>query len=211
MNISDIRKEYKMGELHEESVLKNPIEQFRIWFNDALTSQVNEPNAMVLSTVDSFLQPHSRVVLLKNISKSGLTFFTNYASNKGKEISANNKVSLLFFWPELERQVRIEGIASKIDRAESEAYFKSRPRESQLGAHASHQSSVIKNRNEIENSFSEVTAIFDNKDIPLPEYWGGYLVVPSYFEFWQGRPNRLHDRIAFVPNGKDWKILRLAP
>ncbi len=212
MDIHTIRKEYKIGIIDVADVLANPVNQFKKWFDEALVAEITEPNAMVLSTVTADLKPHSRVVLVKDISEAGLSFFTNYLSNKGKELADNNNASLLFFWPELERQVRFEGTIEKLSREASEIYFHSRPRSSQIGAHVSPQSTVIPNRSYLENIEIELVKKFDGQEIPIPEHWGGYLFKVSLVEFWQGRPSRLHDRVLYSQKGNDeWKIERLAP
>lgn len=210
--IHNLRVEYKKGSLDVSNVGNDPIAFFKKWFDEALNSNVLEANAMVLSTISPDYKPHSRVVLVKGISEDGFTFFTNYNSNKGKQMSENEKVSLLFFWPELERQVRIEGVVSKVAKEISESYFHSRPRSSQIGAHVSPQSSVIGSREVLEQLQIDLEKKFDNQVIPLPNYWGGYLVNPEIIEFWQGRPSRLHDRIQFTKLvNQSWKIERLAP
>lgn len=212
MDIHSIRKDYKLGNLDVESVSPLPIELFKIWFDDAIKSEALEPNAMVLATVSEDHKPHSRVVLVKDIKENGLSFFTNYLSNKGKELDTNPFASLLFFWPELERQVRFEGKISKLSKVESEQYFHSRPRASQIGAHVSPQSKVIENRAFLEKLEIEIEKKYQGLPIPLPDYWGGYFFSPLQVEFWQGRPSRLHDRILYTHlEGEKWKIERLAP
>ncbi|MDX2190213.1 MAG: pyridoxamine 5'-phosphate oxidase [Bacteroidota bacterium] len=210
--ISGIRKEYTLMTLNASEVDKDPLIQFGKWFEAAVKSAVNEPNAMGLSTVSANGKPHSRIVLLKDYSSDGLSFFTNYKSEKGKEIEGNNYVSLLFFWPELERQVRVEGTVSKLDRKSSEQYFQSRPRGSQIGAYASAQSEVIPNKKYLEEKLLKLESSFANIDpIPLPDFWGGYLVKPLMYEFWQGRPSRLHDRVKYTLVNSNWKIELLSP
>lgn len=210
--IKNLRKEYSLNELSKKSVNENPVEQFRIWFNEAVESKIPEPNAMAISTVSHDLIPSSRIVLLKSFNEVGFVFFTNYESEKGKEIDFNNNVSLLFFWAELERQIRITGIAEKISFEESEEYFITRPLKSRIGAWSSHQSSVIENRNEVVKEFMKYSAQFALRGkIPLPEYWGGYRVYPTKFEFWQGRESRLHDRIRYRKEDNKWLIERLSP
>lgn len=214
MNSNDLQKlreEYTSNTLDESEVKDDPFNQFGIWFEEAVTSKVKEPNAMTLSTVDASHKPHNRIVLLKGFDKSGFTFFTNQASSKGDEIAVNPHVSLCFFWIELERQVRIEGVAEKISRVESEAYFKTRPHMSQIGALASNQSEVVENRDYLDKKFKDFADKYPEGKVPMPESWGGYKVVPNYFEFWQGRRSRLHDRITYERNETEWLIQRLSP
>ncbi len=210
--ISEIRREYKMASLDIKDVKPNPIEQFEIWFDEALKAEILEPNAMFLATVNTMGQPAGRVVLLKGIEEGGFVFYTNYQSRKGIEIAQNQAVALTFFWAELERQVRIEGKASFLSPEKSTEYFLSRPRSSQIGAWASPQSQVIENRAFLENLFAKYQKEFENQAIQRPTHWGGYLVMPHYIEFWQGRENRLHDRICYtLQPDKHWLIQRLAP
>jgi pyridoxamine 5'-phosphate oxidase len=211
MDLFDLRKEYRNGTLDESSVQENPVKQFEKWFEEACASKLNEPNAMVISTVGLDGRPSSRVVLLKSFDAQGFVFFTNYESRKGRELEQNPFASLLFFWPELERQVRIEGHAERISRAESMAYYFSRPVNSRLGAWASMQSAVIDSRRLLEKKWEEMKARFEGKEIPLPDFWGGYRIVPDAFEFWQGRESRLHDRIAYKKSENGWTIARLSP
>ncbi|MCS6796868.1 MAG: pyridoxamine 5'-phosphate oxidase [Raineya sp.] len=211
-SISQLRREYKLASLDIQDVRKNPIEQFEIWFSEALKAQILEPNAMFLATVSATGQPSGRVVLLKGIIDGGFVFYTNYQSRKAVEIAQNHLVALTFFWAELERQVRVEGKASFLSAEQSTQYFLSRPRESQLGAWASPQSQVIESRSVLENLFAKYQKEFENQEIPRPTHWGGYVVQPHYVEFWQGRENRLHDRICYVlQENQTWKIQRLAP
>ena len=207
--ISNLRKNYEKGELLEEKIDKNPFRQFENWFDEILKSNIYEPNAMILATTLNNL-PSARVVLLKGFSDNGFKFFTNYHSRKGKELERNNNAALLFYWMEFERQVRIEGIVEKISKEESLEYFNSRPIESRYGALASNQSEVIPDREYLEKKFTKLKEQYGDNP-PMPENWGGFILKPSLFEFWQGRPNRLHDRIVYekVPNG--WKIYRLSP
>lgn len=209
--LSNLRKNYSLNELDETSVDASPFKQFSIWFADALASELPEPNAMTLATSTPDGKPSARVVLLKSFDESGFIFFTNYESRKGKEIFSNPQAALLFFWVELERQIRIEGKIEKISREDSLEYFRSRPRESQIGAWASPQSSVIPNRNFLEDRFVKLNLEFSVGDAPLPKNWGGYKVFPKSFEFWQGRASRLHDRIFYLLNDGKWEISRLAP
>ncbi len=211
LSLSTLRNEYSLMELNEQEIHKNPIKQFHEWMEQALTAKIHEPTAMTLATVSPKGKPSARIVLLKEFSPAGFVFFTNYKSKKGTEILENPNVALLFHWIELERQVRIEGKVKKISREESLLYFHSRPRGSQLGALVSQQSSIIHGRKELENTLSELEEKYKGKPIPLPPYWGGYCVKPLYIEFWQGRKNRLHDRIAYTKKNNNWKIQRLSP
>lgn len=209
--LRDIRTNYQKYELTESSIQKNPITQLTKWLEEAVKENVQEPTAMVLSTIDSVGNPESRVVLLKDINTGGLVFYTNYESKKGWQIETNKHVSVVFFWPELERQVRIKGTAEKISTEDSEAYFLSRPADSQLGAWASPQSQAIESRNVLEENYRYYQEYFKNNKITKPPHWGGFRIHPSYFEFWQGRSNRLHDRLEFILAEDSWQINRLAP
>ncbi|HET7732999.1 MAG TPA: pyridoxamine 5'-phosphate oxidase, partial [Paludibacter sp.] len=206
----DIRKQYMFSALDENSVLPNPLDQFEVWLQEAIESEQLEPTAMILSTVDEHFQPHSRVVLLKELTADSFVFFTNYEGHKAQQIAQNNRVSLVFFWPSLERQVRIEGVAEKMSEVLSAAYFKSRPLENQLGAWASPQSQLIRSKDFLEQQFQYYKQKFGD-NIPKPPHWGGYIVKPASIEFWQGRASRLHDRLLFTIESGDWKISRLAP
>ncbi|MFK5981896.1 MAG: pyridoxamine 5'-phosphate oxidase [Flavobacteriaceae bacterium] len=211
-NLHNYRRNYQKDSLSKESVDPNPMQQFRTWFYEAKDAdEVNEVNAMTLTTIclDGF--PKGRVVLLKQYDEYGFYFFTNYLSEKGKSIETNPKVSLSFFWPALERQVIIKGTASKTSEDFSSNYFSSRPKGSQLGALVSNQSEVVKNRTELDNRLKNLEKEYENKEISRPKFWGGYLVSPISIEFWQGRPNRLHDRIRYTLDEFDWKIERLEP
>lgn len=211
-NIADIRKNYAMQSLSEDSVLDHPLDQFTIWLNEAIKAEVNEPTAMVLSTVNADSKPSARVVLLKDVSEAGFVFFTNYESRKGQNLTANPFASITFFWPALERQVRIEGAVKKVDDAVSDKYFHSRPIGSQIGAWASPQSKQIESREVLEEADKNYTAQFkDAAVIPRPAHWGGYQLIPDMLEFWQGRPNRLHDRIVYELHENEWLKKRLAP
>lgn len=211
-DLTDYRKSYEKGELLEKDIPVTPLELFQSWFHLADESaSVEEANAMTISTVGKDDFPSTRVVLLKGFSKDGFTFFTNYSSNKGKDLNENPKCCLSFFWPALEKQVILQGEVSKISEQESEEYFQSRPRASQLGAHASDQSSVIPSREFLEERLLELEKKFKNKAIPKPVDWGGYIFKPTKFEFWQGRASRLHDRILYTKEQNNWKIERLAP
>lgn len=192
----------------------DPILFFNKWFQEALHAQVLEPNAMTLATVDANGFPKARIVLLKGVDARGFVFYTNYLSAKGRELAASGRAALVFFWPELERQVRIEGSVSQVSSTESDAYFHSRPLGSQLGAWASPQSEVIESRETLEQYFQRTEQAYTNREIPRPEHWGGYLVSPFAVEFWQGRRSRMHDRIRFihpVKEGEPWQKQRLAP
>ena len=209
--IADIRKDYKRGSITFEDLKHNPIDQFNIWFNNALSLDIMEVNAMVLSTVSKDGIPSGRVVLLKHFDHSGFIFYTNYNSSKGYDIKFNPNVSATFFWPELEQQIRITGIVTMIDTESSDLYFNSRPKGSQIAATASNQSTLIGSRSVLENEVSRLEKLYKNKEIPRPDHWGGYLLSPSRIEFWQGRKSRLHDRCLYELHGEGWKINRLAP
>lgn len=210
--LHDYRKLYEKHELLEHEIPSDPFELFHYWLRDTESKkEVEEINTMTLSTISPDGYPKSRVVLLKEYDHEGFVFYTNYLSEKGKAIAQNPKVCLSFFWPESERQVIVKGIAKKNSEKESEEYFKSRPRGSQLGAWASSQSSVIPSREFLNRRLEALEKEYEGKEIPKPPYWGGYKVFASEFEFWQGRPNRLHDRIYFTKEKDKWKIDRLAP
>ncbi len=209
--LRDLRTNYQKSELGEDSINSNPFEQLKEWLKSAIEEGDSEPTAMVLSTVDLKGHPDSRVVLLKEINSGGLVFFTNYHSEKGKQISENGHVSLVFFWAKDERQVRVKGIAERISEADSEAYFLSRPLESQLGAWASPQSETIGSRKVLDDNYAHCKQYFESREITKPPHWGGFLIRPQHFEFWQGRENRLHDRLAYNLTGEKWIIQRLAP
>jgi len=210
--IEGIRKDYNKGVLSKKDLEKNPLTQFKAWMQFAVEKKVDEPNAMSLSTVNKSGFPSSRIVLLREISDTGLIFYTNYNSRKGKEIEENNKVCLLFFWSELQKQVRIEGNCIKTSKEKSDAYFYKRPIESQLASIASPQSSSIKNKAELLHYFdNEKTKFNINNKTVRPENWGGYEIAPNYFEFWQGGTHRLHDRFCYKLLSKSWETIRLAP
>ena len=211
MKLQSIRKEYKYSALDEQSILKNPLQQFDTWMKEALLAKVNEATAMSVSTIAEDRFPETRIVLLKDYNESGFTFFTNYNSNKGKAITHNPAVALHFFWPELERQIRISGKAEKTPEEVSDKYFSSRPVLSQIAALVSNQSNKIKSREMLQNLFDLEKEKWKDKKIKRPENWGGYLVKPFKYEFWQGRESRLHDRILFEKKGDSWIISRLAP
>ena len=211
-DLKDYRKSYEKGELLESDIPENPYELFESWFHLADASEtVEEANAMSIATVGRDMVPSARVVLLKSYSKDGFVFFTNYESEKGKDLEENPICCLSFFWPSLEKQVIIKGKAAKIGHEESEEYFHSRPKGSQLGANASNQSRIIPSREFLEKRLEDLEKEYENREVPKPDYWGGYLVKPFSFEFWQGRKSRLHDRILFSSEKANWKIERLAP
>jgi pyridoxamine 5'-phosphate oxidase len=205
------RKEYLQKALTEKMLHENPVEQFRSWFNEAIHSKLEEPNAMILATSGKDNRPTARVVLLKQYGNSGFTFFTNYHSQKGRNISENPFASALFSWLALERQVRIEGLVKKVPELISDAYFKERPTGSKIGAWVSNQSDEIPSRDYLEEKERKYTEQFNKKTIPRPASWGGYRLIPDRFEFWQGRENRLHDRFEYYLENQLWKIRRLAP
>lgn len=209
--LNSIRRDFADKPLTESSANKNPFLQFETWFEEAVNSQILDPYAMSISTVDATGQPSTRIVYLRFISEEGLVFYTNYQSHKGSDISANNKIAINFFWGELERQIRVEGIVAKVSEEMSDAYFDKRPRESQIGAWASEQSTEIKSRAELEERVVYFTDKFKDQEIPRPPHWGGYIVVPHKFEYWQGRPSRLHDRLIYTKQDFSWKISRVAP
>ena len=211
MKLDTVRREYRFAALTQKSVATSPIEQFKEWLNDAQHANVNDFSAMSLITATADGFPQSRIVLLKDISVDGFTFFTNYDSQKGKAIEKNNKVGLHFFWSELERQVRIDGVAEKTSREASVQYFKSRPLESQIAACASAQSSILTSRSNLEEQFKSLQNALQGKHPECPENWGGYLIRPVKIEFWQGRESRLHDRIVYELIENEWKIKRLSP
>ena len=211
-DIADMRQNYSRAFLEEKDVAQNPIDQFKKWFDEAKGSDVVEPNAMTIATVNANGIPSARIVLLKDIDKEGFIFYTNYDSAKASDISENPNVSLVFLWKELERQVRISGVAEKISSERSLNYFQKRPKGSQIGAWTSPQSQIIYDRSILDKRKAEIEEQYKDVDqLPLPEFWGGYIVRPSKIEFWQGRPNRLHDRLRYVLNDGLWGIDRLAP
>jgi pyridoxamine 5'-phosphate oxidase len=213
VSVADLRREYALARLDEKDVSRDPIAEFARWFAEAQAAEVEEPNAMVLATATPDGTPSARVVLLKGFDERGFVFFTDYRSRKGAELEANPRAALVFYWGELDRQVRITGGVSLASAEESERYFRSRPLGSRLGAWASHQSQVIPGRAALEADLREVEARFADGDVPLPAHWGGYRVVPDTIEFWQGRESRLHDRIRYVKEkgGRGWRVERLSP
>jgi len=208
--IADLRTDYALHALDVGDVSADPIEAFRHWFDEALAAEVTEPNGMTLATVDGRGRPVARIVLLKHVDERGFVFYTNYRSRKGRELDAAGSAALCFWWAELQRQVRIEGRVERVSAAESDAYFASRPRGSQLGAWASPQSTTLPDRDALERLFADVEDRFDG-DVPRPDHWGGYRVVPDLVELWQGRQSRLHDRLCYRRSDDGWTVERLAP
>lgn len=209
-----IREEYKLGGLEESSINQNPFDQFHQWFQHAIDSGIREPNGMALSTVNASGRPSARIVLLKSYDERGFVWYTNYQSRKGQDLAVNRYAALTFWWTELERQVRIEGLVDQISAEESDQYYNSRPRGSQIGAWTSAQSEVIPNREVLQTTYATLEKRFEaGVDIPRPEFWGGYRLVPDAIEFWQGRSSRLHDRLLFKKreDQPSWEIVRLSP
>jgi pyridoxamine 5'-phosphate oxidase len=212
MNLADLRREYTKGGLRRADLEPNPIVQFQKWFEQALNAQILEPSAMTLATADEKGRPSARIVLLKAVDERGFVFFTNYESRKGNELAVNPHAALVCYWAELEREVLVAGEITRVSREESAKYFAMRPRGSQLGAWVSKQSSVVESRAFLESELAKAEERFANRDVELPPYWGGYVLNPARIEFWQGRPNRLHDRFQYSkePGGR-WRIERLSP
>lgn len=209
MSLSDLRQSYEKGVLLETQAAASPFDQFKRWFDEAVAAQVPEPNAMTLATVDADGQPSARIVLVKGADEHGFTFFTNYDSRKGEDLAAEPRAALLFFWQPIERQVRIEGRVERVSAEESDRYFNSRPPGSRIGAWASEQSKPV-TRAALEAREREFRERYGDQP-PRPPHWGGYRLMPTSFEFWQGRPSRLHDRLRYLPDGQGWKIDRLSP
>lgn len=211
LNINDLRREYRLKYLDLSRLNLNPFLQFCLWFEEARQAQVLELNAMVLATASKEGRPSCRTVLLKQMNLSGFSFFTNYDSRKGKDLTSNPFACATLYWAELERQVIIDGKVEKLTRSESEIYFASRPRGSQLGTWASHQDQILQSREELEEAYRHFEKMYEGKPIPIPPYWGGYRLLPERFEFWQGRADRLHDRFRYLLVDHEWQIDRLAP
>jgi len=209
--ISSVRRDFADQEINRDELPDSPYPFFEKWFNEAVTSKILDPYAMVISTASSVGNPSTRVVYMRDLSEDGLIFYTNYNSSKGIDIDENPKASTLFFWGELERQIRIQGHVKKVSNVQSDSYFSKRPRASQIGAWASNQSNEISSREELEQKVKEFEQKFSGIDVPRPPHWGGYIISPSSFEFWQGRPSRLHDRFLYSKEGDLWKIKRLSP
>lgn len=209
--LKKLRHDFAQQTMSKKDLDNDPFVQFKHWLDEAVKSEVNEPIATTLSTVSKYGQPSARIVYVRDITENGFVFFTNYLSKKGIDISLNPKGCISFFWPELERQVRIEGILEKVTHDVSDAYFNDRPKTSQVGAHASYQSQPLSSRQELEERIAKLSDKFEGSDVPRPSNWGGYILVPHHFEFWQGRPSRLHDRVAYNKDEDSWQIVRLNP
>ncbi len=210
-SLSELRREYAQHSLSENDVKEHPVHQFKQWLEEAIKAQVPDPTAMILSTANKENRVSSRVVLLKEVQEEGFIFYTNYNSKKASDLKENAQASLLFYWAELERQVRVEGLVKKVSTSVSDKYFASRPEESKIGAWASEQSKEIPDRQYLEEQVEKYKNEFKGREIQRPEHWGGYNLKPDTLEFWQGRPNRLHDRIQYTLEDEEWKIRRLAP
>lgn len=212
-HVSQLRSQYQGEILDEKLVNKDPIEQFKKWFKEIIDAKIQDPNAMIIATANKIGIPTIRAVLLKDFDEKGFTFYTNYNSKKGKDLDENPHASFLFFWPQLHRQIRIDGVVSQTDPAISEKYFKERPRESQISAWVSAQSTELENKSILEKNYIDFKNICSDKEIPYPPFWGGYCLKPNAYEFWQGQPNRMHDRVqySFDLESQKWLIKRLAP
>ena len=210
-SLADLRTDYRMASLSESDVQADPIAQFSTWFAEAQRAEVPEPNAMCLATSTSDGVPSARIVLLKGLTENGFVFYTDYRSQKGQELTLNAHAALCFFWQPLERQVRITGVVERVSREQSREYFHSRPVGSRIGASASVQSSVLANRGELQSRVSELEQEFADGNVPLPDHWGGFRVIPSAIEFWQGRSSRLHDRLRYARAAAGWVVSRLSP
>ena len=210
-SIAEMRRDYSLAGLRRADLAANPIAQINQWFEQALKFGIREPNAMTLATADRRGRPSARIVLLKGVSEKGFTFFTNYQGRKGHELAANPHASLVLFWPELERQICIAGSVTKVSRAESKTYFESRPRGSRLSAWVSSQSEAVADRSVLERKLAVLEAKYPGEQVPLPPYWGGFRLAPVRVEFWQGRPNRLHDRFQYLKVRRGWRLERLSP
>jgi pyridoxamine 5'-phosphate oxidase len=211
MSIGERRREYQRAQLDESTVSQDPFREFAQWMEEAVKAKVVEPEAMSLATASTEGAPSARMVLLRGFDERGFVFFTDYRSQKGVELERNPRAALVFHWPELERQIRITGTVSPTSREESEAYFRTRPRGSRIGAWASHQSQVITSRRQLDERVAEMETRYSGDEIPLPPYWGGYRLTPTSIEFWQGRASRLHDRLRYAHDGERWRIERLSP
>jgi len=210
-HIKHHRRDFNQGELDATDLQDSPLKMFQAWMQEAVMKGVEEPNAMSVSTVDASGMPQSRIVYLRDVVEEGFIFYTNYQSNKGVQIAHKQKIAVLFFWPKLDRQIRITGVVEKIPAEMSDAYFENRPRQSQIGAWASPQSQPIANRQELLDNVAEYEAEFDGKEVTRPPHWGGYVISPQHMEFWQGRSARLHDRFLYEWEGEEWNLSRLAP
>lgn len=210
-HIFQLRKDYSSETLDEKAVFPDPLHQLKLWLEEAAKAGVPEVNAMTLATVDATGMPSARIVLMRSFNEAGISFFSNYHSRKGNDMRVNPKACLNFFWPDLERQIRINGIIHKMDEKGSDEYFASRPRESQIGAWTSHQSEIIPSKEFLLERYKNLEKEFEGRTVPRPPHWGGYVLQPEAFEFWQGRPSRLHDRIGYILEAGEWKIKRYSP